>query len=137
MRAGAKVTIKSSVGFIELFDLFDQKTLFFFKLFVLFVVLEVTEKGNEPLLVLEQDIQDVLWLVGVGYKHFKDMEGFELDVFALVSQQSHHSLQVIDVANIAGHHVEVGTIEQQLSQELIRGGKECVSRSERREEKRR
>lgn len=55
---------------LEVPDLFDQVGLFIIELFVLCsVVLELAEKLDEFGLVLQQDVQDGLSLVGVGHKH--------------------------------------------------------------------
>ncbi len=55
---------------LEVPDLFDQVSLFIVELFVLHsVVLELAKKLDEFGLVLQQDVQDGLRLVGVGHKH--------------------------------------------------------------------
>lgn len=55
---------------LEVPDLFDQVSLFIIELFVLrSVVLELAEKLDKFGLVLQQDVQDGLRLVGVGHKH--------------------------------------------------------------------
>lgn len=57
---------------LEVPDLFDQVSLFIVELFVLCpVVLELAEKLNELGLVLQEDVQDGLSLVGVGHKHLR------------------------------------------------------------------
>lgn len=57
-------------GPLEVPDLFDQVSLFIVELFVLrSVVLELAEELDEFGLVLQQDVQDGLRLVGVGHKH--------------------------------------------------------------------
>lgn len=59
-------------GSLEVPDLFDQVSLFVVELFVLRpVVLELAEKLDELGLVLQEDVQDGLGLVGVGHKHLK------------------------------------------------------------------
>lgn len=103
-------------GPLEVPDLFDQVSLFIVELFVLCpVVLKLAEKLDELGLVLQEDVQDGLSLVGVGHKHLrsrtttlkpaahiaragtshlrtylKHMEGLKLDVAALVPEQVHH-----------------------------------------------
>lgn len=42
------------------------------------------------------------------------MEGFELNVLALVSEEVHHHLEVRLVRDVARHDVEVGPVEQDL-----------------------
>jgi hypothetical protein len=79
---------------------------------------EVAEEADELLLVLGEDVEDGLGLVGVGHEHLEDVEGLELDVFALVPQEVHHQLQVLLVTNVLGHHIEVGPVQQQLPQQL-------------------
>lgn len=70
---------------LEVPDLFDQVSLFVIELFVLrSVVLKLAEELNEFGLVLQQDVQDGLRLVGVGHKHLKNMESLKLDVAAFV-----------------------------------------------------
>lgn len=65
---------------LEIPDLFDQISLFIIELFVLrSVVLELAEKLDEFGLVLQQDVQDGLRLVGVGHKHLM-VEQDDLDV---------------------------------------------------------
>lgn len=55
---------------LEVPDLFDQVSLFIIELFILrSVVLELAEKLNEFGLVLQQDVEYGLRLVGVGHKH--------------------------------------------------------------------
>lgn len=57
-------------GPLEIPNLFDQVSLFIVELFVLRpVVLELTEKLDEFGLILQQDVQDRLRLVGVSHKH--------------------------------------------------------------------
>ena len=46
------------------------------------------------------------------------MECLKLNVFALVSEQIHHHLEVRLVGDVARHHVEIRTIQQNLSQQL-------------------
>lgn len=60
---------------LEVPDLFDQVSLFIIELFVLCsVILELAEKLDEFGLVLQQDVQDGLRLVGVGHKHLMVQE---------------------------------------------------------------
>lgn len=68
---------------LEVPDLFDQVSLFIIELFVLCsVVLELAEKLDEFRLVLQQDVQDGLSLVGVGHKHLV-VEEQQNDITAL------------------------------------------------------
>lgn len=60
-------------GPLEVPDLFDQVSLFVVELFVLRpVVLELAEKLDELGLVLQEDVQDGLRLVGVGHEHLRE-----------------------------------------------------------------
>lgn len=60
---------------LEVPDLFDQVSLFVVELFVLCsIVLELAEKLDEFGLVLKQDVQNGLSLVGVGHKHLEVAE---------------------------------------------------------------
>lgn len=65
---------------LEVPDLFDQVSLFIIELFILCsIILELAEKLNEFGLVLEQDVQNGLSLVGVGHKHL-EVEDEDTDV---------------------------------------------------------
>lgn len=50
--------------------------------------------------------------------YLEDMERLELDGPGVVLQQDHHELQVVDVADIAHHHLHIRPVQQQLSQQL-------------------
>lgn len=50
--------------------------------------------------------------------HLEDVESLELDVGAFVSEQVHHQLQVLRLADVARHHREVMSVQQQLTQKL-------------------
>lgn len=52
--------------------------------------------------------------------YLEDVEGFELDVGALVPQQVHHQLEVLGLADVARHHREVVPVQQQLAKKLHR-----------------
>ena len=52
--------------------------------------------------------------------HLEHMECFELYVLALIPKKVHHHLQVGLVGDIPRHHVEVGPIEEDLTEELER-----------------
>ena len=65
-----------------------------------------------------ENVVDGLGLLGVGDKDFEHVEGLELDALALVAQQVHHQLEVRRVANVSRHDVEVGAVQQELSQQL-------------------
>ena len=56
-------------------------------------------------------------LLGTDLKH---VECFELDVLALVPKEIHHHLEIRLARNIPGHHIEVRTIQQDLSKQLQR-----------------
>lgn len=67
-------------GPLEIPDLFDQVSLFIVELFVLRpVVLELAEKLDEFGLVLQQDVQDGLRLVGVGHEHLRTEQVIKRD----------------------------------------------------------
>ena len=60
---------------LQVSDLFDQVGLFIIELFVLrSVVLELSEELDELVLVLQQNVQDGLGLVGVGHEHLGEQE---------------------------------------------------------------
>lgn len=46
------------------------------------------------------------------------MEGLKLDVGTLVSEEIHHELQVLRLADVAGHHREVVSVQQELAEKL-------------------
>ncbi len=46
------------------------------------------------------------------------MEGFKLDISTLITQQVHHELEVRLRGDVPGHDREVGSIEEDLPQEL-------------------
>ena len=75
-------------GPLQVPDLFDQVSLFIVELFVLRpVVLELAEELDEFGLVLQQDVEDGLRLVGVGHKHLV-VEGEDRDVRLYVQAAS-------------------------------------------------
>lgn len=53
------------------------------------------------------------------------MEGLKLDVGTLVPEEVHHQLQVLGLADVARHHCEVVSVQQQLPKKL-RGNKRSV-----------
>lgn len=50
--------------------------------------------------------------------YLEDMEGLKLDVGTLVSQQIHHQLEILGLADVARHHREVMSVQQELAQKL-------------------
>ena len=46
------------------------------------------------------------------------MESFKLEVFALIPEQVHHHLEVGLTGDVSGHDVEIGTVEENLAQQL-------------------
>ena len=50
--------------------------------------------------------------------NLEHVECFELNIFALISQQIHHHLQVSLVGNVSGHHAEVGAVQKDLAEQL-------------------
>lgn len=50
--------------------------------------------------------------------HLEDVEGLELDVGTLVSEHIHHQLEVLRLADVACHHREVVSVQQQFTQQL-------------------
>jgi len=47
--------------------------------------------------------------------YLEDVEGLKLDVGALVSEQIHHQLEILRLADVARHHREVMSVQQQLA----------------------
>lgn len=54
----------------------------------------------------------------VFFFYLEDMEGLKLDVGTLVSQQIHHQLEILGLADVARHHREVMSVQQELAQKL-------------------
>ena len=52
--------------------------------------------------------------------NLEDVKGLELDVLALVPKEIHHHLQIRLARDIPGHHVEVRTVQEDLSEEFER-----------------
>ena len=52
--------------------------------------------------------------------NLEHVEGLELDVLALVPKEIHHHLQIRLARDIPGHHVEVRTVQEDLSEEFER-----------------
>lgn len=50
--------------------------------------------------------------------YLEDMEGLKLDVGTLVSKEIHHELQILRFADVARHHCEVVSVQQQLAKKL-------------------
>lgn len=90
------------------------------KLLVLLVIVEVAQENKELLLVAAENGLDLRGLLGVRDKDLEDMECFELDVAALVAEHVHHHLEVCLVRDVAGHDIEVGAVEQDLTKQLER-----------------
>ncbi len=59
---------------------------------------------------------DQLWQIG--QTHLEYVERFKLDVPALITQKVHHHLEVRFRADIPGHDVVIGSVEEDLSQEF-------------------
>ena len=62
-----------------------------------------------------QSARDVIILT-----HLEHVESLKLDVLALISQEVHHHLEVCFVGDILGHDVEVGSVKEDLPQQLER-----------------
>lgn len=108
-------------GPLQVPDLLYQVVFLVAELLVLGPVrLEVAQELHELGLVLQQDVQHGLSLVGVGDKDLKDMECFKLDVPAVVSEHVHHQLQVFCSADVLGHYCEVVSVEEQFPEQLQR-----------------
>lgn len=61
-----------------------------------------------------------------GQIYLEDMEGLKLDVGTLVSEEIHHELEILRLADVACHHGEVVSVQQQLAKKL-RGEERRVS----------
>lgn len=53
-----------------------------------------------------------------GGVYLEDMEGLKLDVGTLVPEKIHHELQILGLADVAAHHREVVSVQQQLAKKL-------------------
>jgi len=100
--------------------LLEQERFLISELLVLFFIVEVAEEGDKLLLVLNQDIKDGFGLVRVGHEHFEDVESLKLNSFVLVPQEVHHQFEVLLIADVLGHDVEIGSVQQQLAKKLER-----------------
>lgn len=52
--------------------------------------------------------------------HLEDVKRFELDILTTIFEQVHHHLEVVLVGDVARHDLEVGSVEQDLAQQLER-----------------
>lgn len=50
--------------------------------------------------------------------YLEDVEGFELDVPAVVSQQVHHQLQVLGFTDVFSHDGEIVSVQEKFPKEL-------------------
>ena len=73
--------------------------------------MEIGKKFNEAVPIADENIEDRFGFVGIGHKHFEDVESFELDVTTPIPQHVHHELQVLRIGNVLCHDGEVMTIE--------------------------
>lgn len=58
------------------------------------------------------------FLEGFFCTDLEDVECFELDVSAVISEQVHHQLQVLSPADVLGHDSEVVSIQEKFPEEL-------------------
>lgn len=80
--------------------------------------MEVAEESNQFVLILDQNIENGGRLVGICHKYFENVEGFKLNVSALVTKERHHQFQIFLFADVFGHNIEIGSVQQQLTQKL-------------------
>lgn len=108
-------------GPLQVPDLLNKIVFLIAELLVLGSIrLEVAQELHQLGLVLQQDVQHRLSLVGICDKHLEDVECFKLDVSAVVSQQIHHQLQVLGSTDVLGHDGEVVSIQKEFPKELQR-----------------
>lgn len=50
--------------------------------------------------------------------YLKDVERLKLDIGTFISQQVHHELEVLRLADVPRHHSEVVSVQQELTQQL-------------------
>lgn len=79
------------------------------------VVVEIGEQLDQLLLVLGENLHNGRRLVGIGNKHLENVECFKLDILAVVFEQHHHYFEVVWVADVPRHHIEVRSVEEELS----------------------
>ena len=97
--------------------------------------MELGKVLNEAVFVLQQNVKHRLRLVGICHKDLntqvsersgtrlcesdlEDVKGLVLNVAGGVAKEVHGELEVVGDANKLGHCVEVGTIQQNLTQKL-------------------
>lgn len=52
--------------------------------------------------------------------NLEHMEGLELNVLALISEQIHHHLQIRFICDVPGHDVKIRAIQENFPEELQR-----------------
>ncbi len=85
---------------------------------ILFFSLEITEESKKLTAIGNQNRDDLRWFVGIGNKHLEHMESFNLDALAWISQQVHEVAHVGFGAHIPHHDIDIGSVQQDLTQQF-------------------
>lgn len=78
------------------------------------------QKCQEFLAVHQKNFLNRQRLMGVGDKHFENMETLVLDHLPIVSKQVHTYLQMLAAVDIGSHNAVVGAVQQDLTKKLDR-----------------
>jgi len=100
-------------------DLLDEKLSLINELFVIGPVFqELRQEGQQLVPIHDEDLLHRNRLVGVGDEDLEDMKALVLHHLAVVSEQVHANLQMLSAVDVLGHDVVVGSVEEDLAQEL-------------------
>lgn len=100
--------------------------------------MEVGEEFDQSIAVSQKNFGDGAGLVWIGHKYLEKvkltkekqkyirkstiylehMKSFKLDIPALLPQHVHHQLEVVRIAYIPGHDVEVVSIQEKFTQQF-------------------
>lgn len=69
--------------------------------------------------------------------YLENVEGFELNVPAAVPEQVHHQLEILSIADVSCHDAKIGSVQQDLAEQLKYGERRTINRREREKEKER
>eukprot|EP00326_Haptolina_ericina_P018670 CAMPEP_0181185794 /NCGR_PEP_ID=MMETSP1096-20121128/9697_1 /TAXON_ID=156174 ORGANISM="Chrysochromulina ericina, Strain CCMP281" /NCGR_SAMPLE_ID=MMETSP1096 /ASSEMBLY_ACC=CAM_ASM_000453 /LENGTH=191 /DNA_ID=CAMNT_0023274661 /DNA_START=118 /DNA_END=692 /DNA_ORIENTATION=- len=114
----AVASLTSSRSPAEVADLSDKKMFLLNELLIRSFVLEFPHKTDEPLLIAKEQIEHSRLFVRVGHEYFEYVERLVLNVRTPVTKKRHHYLEVVRRRNEPRHYCKIGTIEQQLPEEL-------------------
>jgi hypothetical protein len=102
-------------------NLLDQELSLVDELFVVCPILEKVGKESKKLIAVhEKNFLDSNGFVRVGNKDLEYVEPLVLNHFPIIAQEVHAYFEVLATINISSHYAIVGTIQQDLTQELNR-----------------